>query len=117
MSLQFILSLDQGTTSSRAILFNQQGEIVSLAQKEFTQIFPQPGWVEHDPKEIWSSQITVATEAILKGGTTPANIAAIGITALKERVNRAKLKQLTTLVSDTARRVSTKLGYRESLTR
>lgn len=84
MSLQYILSFDQGTTSSRAILFNKEGEIVSLAQKEFTQIYPQPGWVEHDPKEIWSTQITVATEAVLKAQTTPANIAAIGITNQRE---------------------------------
>ncbi len=84
MSNQYILSLDQGTTSSRAILFNKKGEIVSLAQKEFTQIFPQPGWVEHDPKEIWSSQVTVATEAVLKAGIIPADIAAIGITNQRE---------------------------------
>lgn len=84
MSLQYILAFDQGTTSSRAILFNKGGEIVSLAQKEFTQIFPQPGWVEHDPKEIWSSQITVATEALLKAGAKPADVAAIGITNQRE---------------------------------
>ena len=85
MSLpQFVLSLDQGTTSSRAIIFNKEGGIVSVAQKEFTQIYPQPGWVEHDAKEIWSTQITVATEAILKAPTTPANIAAIGITNQRE---------------------------------
>ncbi|MBA2760505.1 MAG: glycerol kinase, partial [Segetibacter sp.] len=85
MSLpQYILSLDQGTTSSRAIIFNKEGGIVSVAQKEFTQIYPQPGWVEHDAKEIWSTQITVATEAILKAGTTPADIAAIGITNQRE---------------------------------
>jgi len=83
-SQKFILSLDQGTTSSRAIVFNHQGGLVSLAQKEFTQIYPQPGWVEHDPKEIWSSQITVATEAILKAQITPADIAAIGITNQRE---------------------------------
>jgi glycerol kinase len=80
----YILSLDQGTTSSRAIIFNKEGEIVSLAQREFTQIYPQPGWVEHDAKEIWSTQITVATEAVLKAQTTPANIAAIGITNQRE---------------------------------
>jgi glycerol kinase len=85
MSLQkFILSLDQGTTSSRAIIFDHFGNIVSIAQKEFTQIFPQPGWVEHDPLEIWSSQIAVATEAVVKAGLTPANIAAIGITNQRE---------------------------------
>jgi len=81
---QYILSLDQGTTSSRAIIFNKEGGIVSVAQKEFTQIYPQPAWVEHDAKEIWSTQITVATEAILKAGTTPADIAAIGITNQRE---------------------------------
>lgn len=85
MSLQkCILALDQGTTSSRAIIFDHTGNIVSIAQKEFTQIFPEAGWVEHDPLEIWSSQITVATEAILKAGITPNDIAAIGITNQRE---------------------------------
>jgi glycerol kinase len=85
MSLQkCILSLDQGTTSSRAIVFDHSGNIISIAQKEFTQIFPEAGWVEHDPLEIWSSQITVATEAILKAGIMPDNIAAIGITNQRE---------------------------------
>jgi glycerol kinase len=85
MSLQnFILALDQGTTSSRAILFDSAGDIITTAQKEFTQIYPQPGWVEHDPHEIWSSQVTVATEAILKAGLMPSNIAAIGITNQRE---------------------------------
>src|SRR5829696_8312960 len=81
---QYILALDQGTTSSRAILFDKSGMIISVAQKEFTQIYPQPGWVEHDATEIWSSQITVATEAILKARITPADIAAIGITNQRE---------------------------------
>ena len=81
---QYILSLDQGTTSSRAILFDKAGTILSIAQKEFTQFYPQPGWVEHDPMEIWSSQATVATEAILKAGATPGDIAAIGITNQRE---------------------------------
>ena len=81
---KFILSLDQGTTSSRAIVFNHEGDIVSIAQKEFTQIFPQPGWVEHNPIEIWSSQVTVATEAIAKVGLSPKDIAAVGITNQRE---------------------------------
>ncbi|MGZ3952902.1 MAG: FGGY family carbohydrate kinase, partial [Flavisolibacter sp.] len=81
---KFILSLDQGTTSSRAIIFDHSGNIVSIAQKEFTQFFPQPGWVEHDPLEIWTSQIAVATEAILKARLTPTDIAAIGITNQRE---------------------------------
>ncbi len=81
---QYILALDQGTTSSRAIVFNRQGSIVAMAQKEFTQLYPQPGWVEHDAIEIWSSQLSVATEAILKAQLRPADIAAIGITNQRE---------------------------------
>lgn len=81
---QFILALDQGTTSSRAIIFNKQGNIVATAQKEFTQLFPQPGWVEHDANEIWSTQLGVATEAVLKAGITVSDVAAIGITNQRE---------------------------------
>ena len=81
---QYILSLDQGTTSSRAIIFDQQGNITAVAQKEFTQYFPQPGWVEHDANEIWSTQLGVAAEAITKAGLTVENIAAIGITNQRE---------------------------------
>ena len=81
---KYVLALDQGTTSSRAILFDHAGRIQSIAQKEFTQIFPQPGWVEHDPMEIWSSQVSVASEARLKIGALPAEIAAIGITNQRE---------------------------------
>ena len=80
----YILALDQGTTSSRALIFNQKGEIVSLAQKEFTQFFPQQGWVEHDPEEIWSSQSTVLVEALLQKSIRPDQIAAIGITNQRE---------------------------------
>jgi glycerol kinase len=81
---KFILSLDQGTTSSRAIVFDRKGNMVSTAQKEFTQIFPQPGWVEHDANEIWSTQLGVATEAVLKAGLTTQDIAGIGITNQRE---------------------------------
>lgn len=81
---QYILALDQGTTSSRAIVFDHQGQIRSVAQKEFTQIFPQPGWVEHDPNEIWSSQASVAAEATVKMGINGTNIKAIGITNQRE---------------------------------
>ncbi len=81
---QYILALDQGTTSSRAIVFNQKAEIISVAQKEFQQFFPQSGWVEHDAKEIWTSQASVATEAITKAGIIPSQIAAIGITNQRE---------------------------------
>lgn len=81
---QFILALDQGTTSSRSILFDHAGEIVSVAQKEFTQLFPQPGWVEHDPREIWSSQAATIAECITAVGVTGLDIAAIGITNQRE---------------------------------
>ncbi len=80
----YILSLDQGTTSSRAIIFDKKGNAVATAQKEFTQIFPQPGWVEHDANEIWSTQLGVATEAVLMAGLTVNDIAAIGITNQRE---------------------------------
>ncbi len=82
--MAYILSLDQGTTSSRAILFNHEGKIVSVAQKEFKQIFPKAGWVEHDPGEIWSSQVSVAAEAVSKASITAAGVAAIGITNQRE---------------------------------
>lgn len=81
---QYILALDQGTTSSRAILFDRLGGIVSVAQKEFTQYFPQSGWVEHDAGEIWSTQIGVAAEAITKAGIRTEQVAAIGITNQRE---------------------------------
>lgn len=81
---KYILALDQGTTSSRAIVFGHDGSIVSVAQKEFKQIFPQPGWVEHDPEEIWSTQLGVAAEAITKAGLSTENIHAIGITNQRE---------------------------------
>ena len=80
----YILSLDQGTTSSRALLINKKGEIKSVAQKEFTQIFPKSGWVEHDPNEIWSSQASTIAEVIFKFGINGKNIAGIGITNQRE---------------------------------
>lgn len=81
---QYILALDQGTTSSRAIVFDKAGAIVSIAQKEFRQIFPSPGWVEHNANEIWSSQLGVAAEAVAKAGLKGTDIAAIGITNQRE---------------------------------
>ena len=84
MQNQFIMSLDQGTTSSRAIIFNRHGETISVAQKPFTQYFPTPGWVEHDAKEIWGSQIAVLTEALAKSGLEAKDIAAIGVTNQRE---------------------------------
>ncbi|WP_426450239.1 glycerol kinase GlpK [Paenibacillus sp. S-38] len=81
---KYILSLDQGTTSSRAILFNKNGEIVHTAQHEFTQYFPQPGWVEHNPQEIWSSILAVIASCLSESGVKPQQIAGIGITNQRE---------------------------------
>jgi glycerol kinase len=81
---KYLLAIDQGTTSSRAIVFDKQGNIIQSAQKEFTQIFPKPGWVEHDPLEIWSTQIGVITEAKTRSGIDAKDIAAIGITNQRE---------------------------------
>jgi len=83
---KYILALDQGTTSSRAVVFDQEGTIISVAQKEFTQIFPKPGWVEHDPDEIWSTQAGMAAEAVSKKGLKAEQMAAIGITNQRETV-------------------------------
>lgn len=81
---RYVMALDAGTTSNRSILFNEKGEILSVAQKEFTQYFPKPGWVEHDANEIWSSQLGVAVEAMNKIGASAEDIAAIGITNQRE---------------------------------
>lgn len=83
---QYILALDQGTTSSRAVVFDKKGTIISVAQKEFTQLFPKPGWVEHDPDEIWSTQAGMAAEAVSKKGIKASQLAAIGITNQRETV-------------------------------
>jgi len=82
--MKHILALDQGTTSSRAIVFDHAGAIVAVAQQEFRQIFPQPGWVEHDANEIWASQSGVAADALQKAGLTASDIAAIGLTNQRE---------------------------------
>ena len=89
---KYVMALDAGTTSNRCILFNERGEMCSVAQKEFTQFFPKPGWVEHDAEEIWSTQLEVAQEAMKNLNATAADIAAIGITNQRE----------TTLVWDAA---------------
>jgi glycerol kinase len=84
--MSYVLALDQGTTSSRAILFDQDGAIAAVAQKEFQQFYPQPGWVEHDPMEILTSQLACAVEALGKVGARPRDLAAIGITNQRETV-------------------------------
>ena len=81
---KYVMSLDSGTTSNRCILFDKKGEIVSVAQKEFRQIFPKPGWVEHNANEIWSTQLGVAVEAMQQAGAGPEDIASIGITNQRE---------------------------------
>ncbi len=81
---KYVIAMDQGTTSSRAILFNKAGEIISVVQREYRQIYPQPGWVEHDPMDIWSTQMGVTMEAMQKIDAKPEEIAAIGITNQRE---------------------------------
>ena len=82
--MKYILSLDQGTTSSRAILFDQNQQVVGVAQKEFTQLYPQEGWVEQDAMEIWSSQYGVMMEVVAQSGVQPKDIVAVGITNQRE---------------------------------
>ncbi|MFM1557395.1 MAG: FGGY family carbohydrate kinase, partial [Limisphaerales bacterium] len=82
--MKYILALDQGTTSSRAIVFDRAGRVKAVAQKEFPQIFPKPGWVEHDAEAIWKTQLATAKAAMKKARLTAAHIAAIGITNQRE---------------------------------
>ncbi|MDE2615275.1 MAG: glycerol kinase, partial [Burkholderiales bacterium] len=81
---KYLLALDQGTSSSRSIVFDAQGRIVAMAQREFRQIYPQPGWVEHDPEEIWATQLATAQEVLLKAGISARELKAIGITNQRE---------------------------------
>ncbi len=82
--MRYVLALDQGTTSSRAVLFDAGGGVCGMAQRELTQRFPKPGWVEHDPREIWEDQLAVAREVLARSGVAPADVAAIGITNQRE---------------------------------
>src|SRR5262245_13475509 len=82
--MPYILALDAGTTSVRAVIFDRSGKLCAVAQKEIRQIYPQPGWVEHDPQEIWFSQIAVAIEALGRARIRPSDIAGIGITNQRE---------------------------------
>lgn len=84
MEKRYVLALDQGTTSCRAILFDRDSNIVGMAQREFTQIYPRPGWVEHDPEEIWTTQYAVMADLIKGTGVNPGEIASIGITNQRE---------------------------------
>ncbi len=82
--MTYLLALDQGTSSSRSIVFDKHGQIIAMAQQELTQIYPQPGWVEHDPLEIWRTQLATAREALAKAGITAREVRAIGITNQRE---------------------------------
>ncbi|MGH9445239.1 MAG: FGGY family carbohydrate kinase, partial [Terriglobia bacterium] len=86
MNARYILALDQGTTSSRALLFNRAGQVAASAQQEFPQYYPRPAWVEHDAEEVWASQWKVARDAIAAARADPEEIAAIGITNQRETV-------------------------------
>lgn len=82
--MKYLLALDQGTTSSRAILFSLEGRPVAMAQREFRQLYPRPGWVEHDPLEIWESQLGVAQEALRQAGVEAREVVALGLTNQRE---------------------------------
>ncbi|WP_396431638.1 FGGY family carbohydrate kinase, partial [Limnohabitans sp.] len=82
--MDYILSIDQGTTSSRAVVFNRAGQVVAMAQREFAQHFPQPGWVEHDAREIWQSQLAVMREAMARANIQASQLRAMGITNQRE---------------------------------
>ena len=84
MAKKYVMALDAGTTSNRAIIFDENSKIIGVSQKEFTQIFPQPGWVEHDADEIWSTMVTVMKEALAESGLSANDISAIGITNQRE---------------------------------
>ncbi len=84
MKKKYILALDQGTTSSRAIIFNHQGKVMGMASQEIRQIYPRPGWVEHDPLEIWESQMAAAKKALDSAHVAPAQLVAVGITNQRE---------------------------------
>ena len=80
----YILAIDAGTTSSRAIIFDRSGSVIAVSQQEFRQIYPKPGWVEHDPIEIWNTQLSAIKDAVLKAGVRAGEISAIGITNQRE---------------------------------
>ena len=84
--MTYLLALDQGTSSSRSIVFDTQGQVVAQAQLELTQIYPQPGWVEHDPQEIWRTQLATAREALAKAGIQANQVQALGITNQRETI-------------------------------
>ena len=93
--MKLILALDQGTTSSRAILFNEKGDPVSVAQRDFPQIFPRPGWVEHDPEEIWATQLSVVVSAMEQARIKATDIAAVGIANQRETTRAGSTARCT----------------------
>ncbi|MCX6318872.1 MAG: glycerol kinase GlpK [Bacteroidetes bacterium] len=115
---QYILALDQGTTSSRSMIFDKQGNIISVAQKEFKQLFPEPGWVEHDPNEIWSTQFGTMAEAVAKAHITMQQIAGIGITNQRETTvvwNRKTSQPIYNAIVWQDRRTSTAVSTAQSI--
>jgi glycerol kinase len=117
--MSYVLALDQGTTSSRRIVFDWQSRIISMAQKEFTQIYPRSGWVEHNPQEIWDTQMQTAIEALRKANLTAADIAAIGITNQRETTvvwNRKTGEPICNAIVWQDRRTSASVMKSEKLT-
>src|SRR2546422_966534 len=104
--VKYILALDQGTTSSRAMVFDHSGSVVALAQKEFRQIFPTPGWVEHDATEIWATQLHTAAEALGKAGLTAADIAAVGITNQRETTGSGSATRASRCITPSCGRIA-----------
>ena len=106
--MHYILAMDQGTTSSRAIVFDDDVRIHAIAQQEYRQLYPQPGWVEHDPQNIWQSQLAVAQQALVKAGITARDVTAIGITNQRETT----LLWIGILVSQSAMLLSGRIAAR-----
>jgi len=100
MKKKYVMAIDQGTTGTRVILFNHDGEIHSMAYREIKQIYPHPGWVEHDPDEIWQTVLACTEEACKEGGAEPGEIAAIGITNQRESTIPVSYTHLTLPTSD-----------------
>ena len=115
MEQKYILALDQGTSSSRAIVFDHEGRICATAQKEFPQHFPKPGWVEHDPKDIWSSEASVIAEAITSMGINGLNIAGIGITNLSYGMPKLESLSIMQLSGRTEEHLNTATASRSRI--
>jgi len=108
---KYVLAIDQGTTSSRAVLFDRESRVVAMAQEEYRQHYPRPGWVEHDPEDIWASVVRTCREAIGQAGATPKDLVALGIANQRETVvvwERAKKGMRRWSISDRTRSAATR---------